>query len=254
MIILLMNEASGANINDKTTRTNSLRDLNERKQHINKMESKVSELGEKRKARSEAILEKLNVPINVHLPYIEDEHSALVRTKEEIANRALALLTVSLKAEGLEQDIVDSIIKDYDLKKFLTPKESIFINAPNPSQHDKIQFIWRYESAHTLLWSIGYIHELSPPTTICDVPAVVSFMRDRTKEQFIKNAKLRSISDILNENDLIYRYHWAVVESRVNGLNIPSEINPSIVMERHYALNWLIGYMNQAWDDISTDT
>ena len=79
-------------------------------------------------------------------------------------------------------------------------------------------------------------------------------MRDRTKEQFIKNAKLRSISDILNENDLIYRYHWAVVESRVNGLNIPSEINPSIVMERHYALNWLIGYMNQAWDDISTDT
>ena len=35
MIILLMNEASGANINDKTTRTNSLRDLSERKQYIN---------------------------------------------------------------------------------------------------------------------------------------------------------------------------------------------------------------------------
>ncbi|MCR9246223.1 MAG: DUF4272 domain-containing protein [bacterium] len=24
--------------------------------------------------------------------------------------------------------------------------------------------------------------------------------------------------------------------------------------ERHYALNWLIGYRNQAWDDVSTDT
>jgi hypothetical protein len=24
--------------------------------------------------------------------------------------------------------------------------------------------------------------------------------------------------------------------------------------ERHYALNWLIGYLEQAWDDVSTDT
>ncbi|MGO7286211.1 DUF4272 domain-containing protein, partial [Rhizobium ruizarguesonis] len=24
--------------------------------------------------------------------------------------------------------------------------------------------------------------------------------------------------------------------------------------ERHYALNWLTGYMDQDWDDISTDT
>nr|WP_246762835.1 DUF4272 domain-containing protein [Rhizobium sp. NZLR1] len=26
------------------------------------------------------------------------------------------------------------------------------------------------------------------------------------------------------------------------------------VYARHYALNWLIGYMDQDWDDISTDT
>jgi hypothetical protein len=27
-----------------------------------------------------------------------------------------------------------------------------------------------------------------------------------------------------------------------------------VVYERHYALNWLTGYMDQDWDDISTDT
>jgi len=27
-----------------------------------------------------------------------------------------------------------------------------------------------------------------------------------------------------------------------------------VTLERHYALNWLIGYMEQEWDDISTDT
>ncbi len=27
-----------------------------------------------------------------------------------------------------------------------------------------------------------------------------------------------------------------------------------VTKDRHYALNWLIGYMEQEWDDISTDT
>ena len=27
-----------------------------------------------------------------------------------------------------------------------------------------------------------------------------------------------------------------------------------VVIERHHALNWLIGYENQQWDDVSTDT
>lgn len=26
-----------------------------------------------------------------------------------------------------------------------------------------------------------------------------------------------------------------------------------VVRERHYALNWLIGYSEQAWDEASTD-
>jgi hypothetical protein len=229
-------------------------DLNARKEHIKKMETRISKLAKNRKSRSETILKKLNVPINIYLPYIEDENEALLRTKEEIANRALTLLIVALKAEGLEQDTLISLIKDYDLKKHLSPKESTFINEPNPSQFDKTQFIWRYEAAWTLLWALGYIPELSPPTETCDVPAAVSFMRDRTKVQFIQDAKLKSISDILNENDLIYRYHWAVVGAKMNGLNIPLEIDSSVVMERHYVLNWLIGYMNQEWDYVSTDT
>jgi hypothetical protein len=30
--------------------------------------------------------------------------------------------------------------------------------------------------------------------------------------------------------------------------------NAGVVQERHYALNWLIGYCGQDWDDITTDT
>jgi hypothetical protein len=228
--------------------------LNERKEHIKKMEVKISKEAQDRKIRSESILNKNNVPINKHLPYIEDSSEALVRSKEEIAIRAMTLLIVAVKADGLEQEIVDSLIKTYKLSEALSPKEKTFIADENPSQFDKTQFIWRYEAAWVLLWALGYIDELSPPTNICDVPAAVTTLQQRTREQFINDAKLRPINDLLDANDLIYRYHWAVVDARVNGLEIPSEIDSSVVLERHYALNWLIGYMDQAWDDISTDT
>ena len=32
------------------------------------------------------------------------------------------------------------------------------------------------------------------------------------------------------------------------------DVNPSVIRERHYAFNWIIGYCNQTWDEISTDT
>lgn len=229
-------------------------DLEERKERIKKMEAKTSKEASARKARSEVILKQQDVPINEHLPYIEDASEALIRTKEEVALRAMVLLIVAVKAEGLEQEIVENLIKGYSLTDVLSPKEKAFILNPEPSQFDKTQFIWRYEAAWTMLWSLGYVEKLQPPTSICDVPVAVKFLQDRSREEFINDAKLRSISELLDANDLIYRYHWAVVDARVNGLKIPSEIDSSVVMERHYALNWLIGYMDQDWDDVSTDT
>ncbi len=229
-------------------------DLSDRKAHIQKMETKVSKLAKERKLRSEATLSKYKVPVNKNLPLIEDESDSLVRTKQEVANRALALLVVAVKAEGLEQDIVERLVKGYQLESALSPKEVAFINDKSPSQHDKTQFIWRYEAAWVLLWSLGYVEELSYPNTICDVAAAVTFMQERNKEQFISDSRLRPITEILNEADIIYRYHWAVVDARINGKPSPAEMDSSVVLERHYSLNWLIGYMEQEWDDISTDT
>jgi hypothetical protein len=79
-------------------------------------------------------------------------------------------------------------------------------------------------------------------------------LSSRTTQQFIADAKLRDFSQILDQADLIYRYHWAVVDARVKQKPAPAGLEKGVVMERHYALNWLIGYMNQAWDDVSTDT
>ena len=54
-----------------------------------------------RKHRSETVLRAEGVPFIFHLPVIETAAEALKRSKEEVALRALCLLIVAAKGEGL---------------------------------------------------------------------------------------------------------------------------------------------------------
>ena len=208
----------------------------------------------KRKERSEAVLHAEAVPLNAALPVIDTESEAKPRSKDEVAYRALALLVVAVKGEGLDQKTVERLAKDYGLAPYFTPKEKAFVSDPSPSQHDRVQFAWRYEGAWTLLWALGFVEKLEKPSKVCDVPRAVNFMKQRTARQFVADAKPRPPGEILDQADRIYRYHWAVVDARLNGKQPPAGLDPGVTLERHHALNWLIGYMDQVWDDITTDT
>ena len=233
---------------------NAAPSLDERKKKIKEMEKQLSKEALDRRARSEAVLKTEGVPINRYLPVIETESEARVRTTEEVARRALCVLVVAVKGEGLEQPVVNRIVNEYGLRQLLTPKERAFIQAASPSQHDKVQFVWRYEAAWVLLWALGYVQSLGKPVGICDVPTAVRTMRDRSAKSFVSEARLRPTAEILDQADRIYRYHWAVVDARVNGRPAPAGLNADVVPERHHALNWLIGYMGQEWDEVTTDT
>jgi hypothetical protein len=41
---------------------------------------------------------------------------------------------------------------------------------------------------------------------------------------------------------------------RLSNVTACNRAVPGVIEERHYALNWLIGYFNQDWDDVATDT
>ena len=207
-----------------------------------------------RKLRSESILRAEGVPFIAWLPAIETADEALKRSKEEVALRTLCLSLVAAKAEGLEQDAVERVLESYGLRPHLSPKELAFVFDNAPSQHDRTQFIWRHEAAWTLLWALGLVAQLGKPAQICDVEFAAEIVTERTVSEFIEDSKLRPIADILDQADLIYRYHWAVRNARIKGQQIPASLDPGVTEERHYALNWLIGYMGQAWDDVSTST
>jgi|SRR5688572_22420261 len=215
----------------------------------------ISESQRQRKKRSEEILRQEGVPFIDHLPVVEDERTVEFRSLEEVAWRAMALNLVAVKGEGLDQKRVLQIVEQYSLRSAFTPKEKEFIFNDYPSEQDRIQFSWRYEAYWILLWALNYIEDLGRPDEVCDVPRAVSVMVDRDADEFIRDAKLRRLEEILDATDLIYRYHWACRDASLNGRTSPARLNPSVVLERHHALNWLVGYGDNAdWDDVTTDT
>ncbi|NUU79883.1 DUF4272 domain-containing protein [Paenibacillus xylanilyticus] len=222
-----------------------------------------SESGARRKEKSESILAKQGIPFNVHLPARAGDEHTMIRSAEEVAQRAVALCIAALKGECLgagesAEDtaaLVQEVIDKYDAASFFSPVEKRFIAQHGAEQQDVISFSWGYEAYHVMLWALGYVEELGAPVDLCNVGQAVGYLQQKdTFEDFLAEASLRSKSEILDAADLIYRYNWVCVDSRVNDQAPPAGLNGGVAYERHRALNWLICYLDQEWDDVRTDT
>jgi hypothetical protein len=217
-------------------------------------EQRIMDESAARKARSEAILAREEVPFIAHLPMLETVAQTRFRSTEAAADRAICLLLVSGMGETGDYNLMHPFIDEWSARPHLSPAERAFLDSREPTQHDRVQFSWRYEGLSALVWSLGFPHEIGRPDHIADVGALVGMMRDLGPDRFRANARLRDGAEILDVLDLTYRYHWAVVDARLNGRQAPAGLDGGVVMERHYALNWLTSYGDQDWDDVSTDT
>jgi len=207
-----------------------------------------------RKARSEARLKSDGVLVNPSLPVVDSEKEAKLRAQDAVVERAIALMIVAVKGEGLEQDAVIRHRDRFQATPFFSPDESAFIADLQPSQRDKAKFGWSYECLAVMLWALSFDAEQGPPNKIVDAGRIVKLVLDRGPEKLRAEAKLRSAKELLDANDLVYRADWACVAARETGGTAPKALDCEIVVERHRALNWLIGYNGQDWDDVSTDT
>ncbi len=205
-----------------------------------------------RKSGSIAGVKALGLPYIEHLPVVEDETMVQPRNPQEVAKRCVAVALCAVKGETNDQKLIDQLVESYSAGQYFSPEEAAFIRNAAPERQKLIDFCWRYEGVHVFLWALGYLDKLNPPNTICEVAKEVGFIRD-AGENFVNAAKLRPQSDLLDMADLYYRLHWAAIDLRLKGKTSP-EINEGIIRERHRALNWLTRYMNQEWDDTTTDT
>ena len=207
-----------------------------------------------RKKKSEKKLKALKVPINKQLPMIEDDQAVSLRTKEEIINRMIPLSIVAAKAMEAPPEKVEEFIERYQADELFTDEERTFLLNPHPSQHEVIQYSWKLECIWLLLWSVNLISDIDAPSDTCDAETVFETVFLHSKQELYDSAALKSTSDILDHLDFIYRAHWAVREAQVNHLDIPSSLDEGVVYERHYTLNWLVNDMDQAWEEVSTNT
>lgn len=206
-----------------------------------------------RKKKSEATVAALGLPVNETLPVVEDETAIRPRTVKEVVERCLATSFCSIRGESNDKKLVDGILARFSATPFLSPLERKFIDNPTPSKQELADFAWRYEGVHVFLWALGYLPELRSPDQVADVVNEMKLIHEKGPEGLGAGAKLRPMSELLDMNDFYYRLDWAASRLRLEGQANP-KANEEIIVERHRALNWLIRYQNQEWDDVTTDT
>ncbi len=209
-----------------------------------------------RRAQSEAYCRAHGVPYykNPTALFTDSEAEATLRTQDQVVDRALALCFIGLKSEGMPSEQLAAIDKDYHISAKLTPEERAYVTALHPTEQQQTDANWRYEGLHVLLWALGYVPTLAYPDRMCKVAPDVKVIHDLTEAQFRQHARLRSKKEVLDQADLILRLDWACTEARLKKEAPPGELNSEVVTERHHALNWLIKYGNQDYDNVTTDT
>lgn len=220
-----------------------------------------------RKQRSEQTLAQRGFMPAASLPPLISEPELRMRAPDEIAARAFALLAVAVRAESLNEAMNEAMNSGEPLtpeqlfqrlpaaQAALTPNERDFMAAAQPSEEAIAKFGWRYEAAYLLEWALGLVDTLPFPDAICDVPLTSRVLLQAGDLQgALHAARMRPDSDILDALDQHYRLHWIVRQAQVQQQPAPVGLNADVLMERHHALNWLVRFEGNDWDDVDTPT
>lgn len=218
-----------------------------------------------RRLRSIALLEARSIPYMELLRSEALESEVRMRSREEMVKRAAALFAVAIYSELMMSENSDreealfyfnKVDELYSVKSYITPKEIAYIDNPEPEEQECIQFGWRYECCGVLLWAAGVVDDLSYPSEIIDVAVLAAiFWQHKGIKDLLSKGYARPTAEILDAADITLRYDWACVEARIHGQKPPASLDNGIVIERHYAFNWIIGANEGAdWDDIRPNT
>lgn len=196
--------------------------------------------------KNKARLQEQNIPYMEHLQAAVYETECHVWDKENIIHRLAAIFACCVvaevhsydmaEAEQKSKDMLEELEKRYQISHFLSEEEKAYIKHPLQEQHAR--FGWRYECCAVLCWALSLL-DLKEPTEICDASEIGGILWNNDLESLMDLAKCRSTEEILELQDLVFRYDWACVDARIHQKELP-QLNGEIVYEWHYALNWLV--------------
>jgi|GEM_PF-418323 len=211
---------------------------------------------EERRSKTVEVLRSMGVAINENLPYTEPESEVELRSATETARRTLCLLAVAGASHGVDRPTIRRWLIREDLWDACSPEEAAFLQDPEFDEEAATQLSWRSEALWLLVWAIGGIDDLVPPTTQTspdEILGVVPGFDDATG-RFVESATMRPIGDVMAMSDFLYCAHWALRNQELDPETAVGNLDRGVVMERHYAVNWLTGYGDADWDDVTCDT
>ncbi|MBR8462660.1 DUF4272 domain-containing protein [Campylobacter sp. faydin G-140] len=215
-----------------------------------------------RRIESITRLKSENVPYFEQLPYLSDASQVKRRSVENIAKRAVTSLASIIMALSIDRgeyeetlEAIDAFIDKFGVRNKLTKQEKKILKNKATKQ-DIINATWKFESYWALVWALGFVDELKFPDTIIDIDVAISIVTQfNSMDELVAATKLRDVEQILDEADLIYRYHWACVDARINGRQAPQGLDESVVKERRAGLWWLVDMDEEDdWDNVAMDT
>lgn len=218
-----------------------------------------------RRAKTMEVLDENCIMLPTYYPFVETEENSNCRSLDEVLHRTLALLIISLYAEVLMgenldtkkgHEFVSKVMSVYGVTEdWLSPKELEFFNDEDPSEDEATNYTWQYENLYICEWALG-LQEMDFPDHYCDVAGIVSTINEYNSYEELKNAcTLRSAAELLDEDDLIFCLDWSCVDNRIHRLPSVAEMDPGVVFERHKTLDWLVGADDSAdWDEVQPNT
>ncbi len=204
----------------------------------------------------------------IELPLNEGEAAVKIRSQEDIVKRALGLLFTALYSESRvyppehysvseAREFIKEVAAAYQIDKledYMSPAEYQYFCDDNSDERTRVQYSWAYENLYIMEWCLGLM-EWEFPDHYCNVPETVRQLKGFSSvEEIMEHCTMRSVAEILDKADYIYRIDWAAVDARIYGQEGPAGIDHGVSMEWHKALNWLICFMDAEWDDVDTPT
>lgn len=203
-----------------------------------------------RRQKNNQILTQNGISINENLSCYEND--VQIKSIDEVCKRAIAcLITIQVACDiNNGQDIkseeykdsfafVGLLYKKYNVEGCLNSKEKRIIEGTY-SKQDPIDMDWAYEAYWALCWCLSLVDDIKNGGEMCDCDKAISFVMDSNSYEDFKNkCKLRDIDEILDMKDLYYRYNWAINNKKVDPNTSIGNLNPSNVIERRRALEWI---------------
>jgi len=182
-----------------------------------------------------------------------------VRTTEEITQRALSLGAAVARSFDAPRKEVIAFVEGAGLLQELTPLEHSYIYSSRRSAQQTVNMSWNSEALAVLLWSIGKLASLPGPDTQCstgDLSDALPPYGNEPLDQFRGTASRRSERVLFEMAKTIQLQHVVARQRKSNTKYLPDFglVNIEIVQERHRAINWVVGYCAQDWDDVTADT